>query len=170
MSLMKSVSLPMGWEAKDFKLMGVDDKEHSLADFKDKQGLLIVFSCNHCPFAKKQWSKLVKLDDEFGKEIGMIVINSNDPNMYPEDGLEGMKELVKKYGVKFPYVVDKTQEIAKTYQAQCTPDSYLFKNEKSGFKLYYHGKDLKQGMKGLLEGEPVLEKQKPSMGCSIKWK
>jgi len=170
MTLMKSVSLPMGWRAKDFKLMGVDGKEYSLADFKEKQGLLIVFSCNHCPFAIRVWPKLVKLDEEFGAEVGIIVINSNDPSKYPKDGLEGMKELVKRYGVKFPYVVDKTQEIAKTYQAQCTPDSYLFKNEEGGFKLYYHGKDLKKGMEGLFEGKPILEKQKPSMGCSIKWK
>jgi len=170
MSLMKSVSLPMGWEARDFKLMGVDGKEYSLADFKEKKGLLIVFSCNHCPFAKKQWPELVKLDKELGAEVGIIVINSNDPDMYPEDGLEGMKELVEKYGIKFPYVVDETQEIAKTYQAQCTPDSFLFKNESGVFKLHYHGKDLKKGMEGLVKGEPVLEKQKRSMGCSIKWK
>jgi len=167
---MKSVSLPMEWEAKDFKLVGVDEKEYSLADFKDKQGVLIVFSCNHCPFAMRLWPKLVKLYEEFEAEVGIIVINSNDPDRYPEDGMKGMRELVKKYRVKFPYVVDKTQEIARIYQAQCTPDSFLFKNKKGSFKLYYHGKDLKKGIEKLIKGEPVIKKQKPSMGCSIKWK
>jgi len=184
MALVKSVSLPMGWEAVDFKLRGVDEKQYSLADFKDKRGLLIVFTCNHCPYAQVAWPLLVELDKKFGKEIGIVGINPNDAVRYADDSFEKMKELVEEQGIKFPYLVDESQELARQYQAQCTPDPYLFKNGKGGFRLFYHGrindnwqnpelvkeKNLEMAMENLLAGKSVTGEQPASMGCSIKWK
>jgi len=184
MALVESVSLPTGWEAKDFKLMGVDEREYSLDDFKRKKGLLIVFSCNHCPYAIASWPLLVELYKKWGDKVEFVVINPNDPKMYPEDNLEGMKRLVKDYGVEFAYVVDETQEVTREYKAQCTPDPYLFKRDDGVLRLFYHGRindnwqepekvrerSLEEAMEKMVKGEVSPKEQKPSMGCSIKWK
>jgi len=183
-ALVESVVLPLGWEAVDFKLKGVDEKEYSLSDFKDKKGLLLVFTCNHCPYAQAAWPLLVGLYKKFGGEVGLVGINANDPINYPDDSFEKMKELVKEYGVEFPYLVDESQEVARKYKAQCTPDPYLFRNENGVFKLFYHGrindnwqkqekvkeKSLEEAISKVVKGEEGPERQMPSMGCSIKWK
>ena len=184
MALVESVSLPEDWEAADFELKGTDGKVYSLKDFKDKEGLLVIFTCNHCPYAEASWPILIDLHQEFGEKISFVAINPNDPEMYPEDNVEGMKDLVQEKKIEFPYLVDETQEVAKTYKAQCTPDLYLFKKDEGKFKLFYHGRindnwqqpevvreeNLKEAMKDLLKGKEAPKNQLPSMGCSIKWK
>ncbi len=185
MSLVYSHRLPLGWQATEFKLSDVDGTDYSLKDFSKKQGLMIVFTCNHCPYAQASWPVLVDLYDVYKDDIDFVAINSNDDKEYPQDGLEGMKELVKEFGVEFPYLRDKTQKVAKEYQAQCTPDVYLFKNMgNSKFELQYHGRindnwqdpdqvddhSLQNALEKLVnDDEPILD-QYPSMGCSIKYK
>ena len=137
MALAESVSVPENWEAVDFELKGTDGKIYSSKDFKDKEGLLIIFSCNHCPYAEASWPLLIELHKKFGEQISFAGINPNDASMYPEDDFESMKELVEEKEIEFPYLVDETQETAKRYKAQCTPDLYLFKKEGD--------KDVKEG-------------------------
>ena len=184
MVLLESVTLPEDWEAEDFELKGTDGKMHSLKDFEDKDGLLVIFTCNHCPYAEASWPILIDLHKEFGKKIGFVAINPNDPDAYSDDDFESMKELVKKKGIEFPYLVDATQEVAKTYKAQCTPDLYLFRKDEGKMRLYYHGRindnwqspelateeNLKEAMKDLVDGKEKPLNQPPSMGCSIKWR
>lgn len=180
----ESVSLPLGSPLKDFQLTGTDDQSHSPAEFADKEGLLVVFTCNHCPYARAAWPIIVELQEQFGDQLGFIAINANDPVNYPDDSFEKMKELVEEFNVDFPYVIDETQEVAKAYRAQCTPDPYLFKKEGDEFKLFYHGRvndnwqepdqvserNLREAMQALLAGDKAPEDQPASMGCSIKWK
>ena len=159
-------------------------REISLADFKDKKGLLVAFTCNHCPYAKAAWPLLVDLYRQFSSDVEFVGICSSDAKAYPEDSLEEMKKKKGEWGILFPYLHDETQEVARTYKAQCTPDLYLFKNDDGVFKLFYHGrindnwqnpeqvkeKNLEDALKGLLNDESPPENQPPSMGCSIKWK
>lgn len=184
MVLLESVTLIEDWIASDFKLKGTDGKEYSLKDFEEKDGLLIIFTCNHCPYAEASWPVLISLHQEFGDKVNMVAINSNDPVMYPDDDFENMKRLVKEKGIDFSYLVDETQGVAKKYKAQCTPDLYLFKKVEGKFKLYYHGRindnwqnpeqvteeNLKEAMQSLIDGKEALKNQLPSMGCSIKWR
>lgn len=183
MSLVYSAQLPIGWEAADFKLKSTRKKEYSLSDFKDKKGLVIIFTCNHCPYAQASWPIIIDLAEQLKKDIYFVAINSNDAFMYPEDSFEGMKDAVKDLGITLPYLWDETQEVAKIYDAQCTPDVYLFKNDKKKLKLYYHGrindnwqdyknvteKNLEIAIESMLTGEDPPDSQPPSMGCSIKW-
>jgi len=184
MSLLYSQTLPLGWEALDFQLKDTEDQLRSLADFADKKGLLIIFTCNHCPYAKASWPILIDLHHQFKNEINFVAINPNDADQYPEDSFTEMKKLVQKLGISFPYLRDQSQKIARAYQAQCTPDLYLFRSDGGQFKLFYHGrindnwqnpehvqeKNLKQALKALVNGQNPPDKQPPSMGCSIKWK
>jgi len=184
MVLLYSEQLPLGWEAVDFQLKGTDDKTYSLNTFIGRKGLLLVFTCNHCPYAEAAWPLLIELHKKYGKEIAFAAINPNDDQMYPEDSFESMKAIVKELGLTFPYLHDQSQEIARTYKAQCTPDPYLFKREKDKWKLSYHGRindnwqepekvtknDLDEAMEKLLKNQDSSQDQPPSMGCSIKWK
>ncbi|MDD4351548.1 MAG: thioredoxin family protein [Candidatus Gracilibacteria bacterium] len=176
MSLRFSLKLPDKWPAPDFELVDTQGNLKKLADFQDKQGLLIVFTCNHCPYAIAAWPLLIELHKEFGDKVNFVAINSNDSVNYPADSFDKMKELA----LPFPYLYDETQEVARAYQAQCTPDLYLFKDS----KLYYHGRindnweypgkvtqeELKQALESLISGNEISANQKPSQGCSIKWK
>ena len=131
-----SQKLITGQKAPGFNLIGVDGKLYSLSDFNSKT-LLIIFICNHCPFVKARIKDIIDLQSSFNKEDLQIVgINSNDPN-YEEEGFENMKKFSNEYNLNFPYLIDETQEIAKTYGAVCTPDPYLFDKEK---RLVFHGK------------------------------
>lgn len=184
MALVQSEPLPIGWETKDFSLKNTDEKQYSLKDFTDKKGLLIVFTCNHCPYAIASWPLIIDLYHQFGKDIAFTAINPNDEEMYPEDSFEQMKVKKVEWDIPFPYLRDETQEIAQVYKAQCTPDLYLFKNENGVFKLFYHGrindnwqnpqavreKNLENALKDLANNELPPKSQPPSMGCSIKWK
>ncbi|WEJ62934.1 thioredoxin family protein [Thiomicrorhabdus lithotrophica] len=170
--------------AIDFDLPGVDGQNWTLEKANGKNGLLIMFICNHCPYVKAIHNRLVEdtriLRDEFG--INSIAIMSNDPNEYAEDSFENMKLISEQWDFPFPYVLDESQDIAKAYGAVCTPDFFGYNAE---LKLQYRGRldesrketspegvrrDLLEAMKQVAKtGQGPLE-QIPSMGCSIKWK
>lgn len=184
MALVDSKSLPIGWKARDFRLPATDGYEYALRAFSDKPGLLLVFTCNHCPYAKASWPLLIELAQKYEKTIGVVAINPNDEDEYPEDSMENMKKLAEKLSLPFPYLRDQSQEIAKQYEAQCTPDIYLFSVKDVSFSLFYHGRindnwkntkkakehNLEYAIKALVAGKEPPKDQPPSMGCSIKWK
>lgn len=177
-------TIQAGWEAPAFRLPDTQGREYSLEDFKDKKGLLVVFTCNHCPYAKAAWPLLIELYKKHRGEVEFVGVNPNDEAAYPEDSLEVMKQKVGEWGIPFPYLRDESQEVARAYQAQCTPDSYLFKNENNVFKLFYRGRindnwqdpenvrehNLDEALTALEKNESPPLSQPPSMGCSIKWK
>lgn len=188
----------MGSPARPFSLPDTNGTTISPDTFQDKKGLLILFTSNHCPYAKASWSLITDLYEEFGSEVGFVAINCNDAVSYPEDSPEMMKEYVEKYSISFPYVFDESQNVAREYKAQCTPDPYLYKKVDGEFQLFYHGRisnhwfhkvssylamhggpkdqkssideNLKDAMLRLLSGGSPPEEQPPSLGCSIKWK
>ncbi len=184
MVLLYSEKLPLDWPAPNFSLPATDGRTYSLSDWQNWQGLLIVFTCNHCPYAKAAWPLLIDLYHQFGKEIAFVAINPNDAESYPEDSFHAMQEKVKEWQIPFPYLRDESQEVARAYQAQCTPDVYLFKNNQREFRLFYHGrindnwqnpaevkeKNLEQALVRLLQGGDPPSHQPPAMGCSIKWR
>jgi len=184
MALLYSELLPHAWEAPNFTLLGTDDKQHSLSDYTNKKGLLVIFTCNHCPYAKASWPILQKLYIEFGDRVHFVAINPNDSENYPDDSFEKMKENNHQYQITFPYLWDKDQVTAKAYKAQCTPDIYLFENRNSKPELFYHGRindnwqepakvqqfNLKEAIEKLVNNQDAPKDQPPSMGCSIKWK
>ena len=167
--------------APDFELLGIDGKKHSLNDYKDYEGLLVIFMCNHCPYVKAKIKAINEVHEKFKDKIAVIGINSNDPVNYPDDSFENMKKVVKEKGIKFDYLVDETQEIAQKYGAICTPDPFLFDKEK---RLIFHGridnamkpediateKTMINNIEKFLSGEKIKKDFDPSIGCSIKWK
>jgi len=172
-----------GEKAIDFKLPGIDGKALSLADCAGKNGTLVMFICNHCPYVKAIQSRLVE-DALKLKEIGIniVAIMSNDPTDYPEDSFENMQKIANEFNYPFPYLFDETQEIAKAYGAICTPDFFGYNKS---LELQYRGRLDDSGMKPATEGSKrdLLEamtqvansgqgpkEQIPSIGCSIKWK
>jgi peroxiredoxin len=178
-----STMLPLGTKAPDFALPDTKGKIVSLSDFKDAPALLVIFMCNHCPFVKHIIDELAKLVKQYQKKGAAVVgINSNDIEAYPEDSPDNMAKLVKEKGLTFPYLYDETQKAALAYRAACTPDFFLF--DKAGTLVYrgqmddsrpgnnipVTGKDLRAALDAVLEGKQVSEKQKPSIGCNIKWK
>ncbi|MCK5603307.1 thioredoxin family protein [Candidatus Pacearchaeota archaeon] len=182
MVLLKSLQLPMGTNIIDFKLPGTDGKEYSPSNFADKKALVIIFMCNHCPYVKAIIDRLITIQSDYAdKGVQIIGINANDADDYPEDSFEAMKEWVEEAGINFVYLRDEDQSVAKVYQAQCTPDIYVFDQNK---KLAYHGRlddnwqqpenvtksELREALGLILADQPISETQHPSMGCSIKWK
>jgi peroxiredoxin len=183
MSLTASEMLPLGTPAPDFNLPDTEGKIVSLDNFKEAKAFLVIFMCNHCPFVKHILNEMVKfIKDYQAKSVAVVGINSNDVINYPDDSPTKMAELVKEAGFTFPYLYDETQEVAKAYHAACTPDFFLFDSTK---KLVYRGQmddsrpgngipvtgaDLTAAINAVIEGKPVNEEQKPSMGCNIKWK
>jgi thiol-disulfide isomerase/thioredoxin len=164
-------------------LPDTNGKTVSLANFKDKPALLVMFICNHCPYVKHIRTGLAQLArDYLPRGVGIVGINSNDVANYPNDSPAKMKEEAKSAGYLFPYLYDESQAVAKAYRAACTPDIYLFDK---GLKLAYRGqfddsrpgngipvtgKDLRAALDAVLAGKPVSPNQKTSMGCNIKWK
>ena len=179
--LESQVKLKTGDGAPDFELLGIDDQKHKLDDYLENQGILIIFMCNHCPYVKAKFEAFKELYEKFGDRIAIIGINSNDSTDYPEDSYENMKKTVKEKGLKFDYLIDETQQIAKKYGAMCTPDPYLF--NKNG-KLVFHGridnamkpddtateKTMIINIEKMLSNQPIEKDFEPSIGCSIKWK
>jgi thiol-disulfide isomerase/thioredoxin len=175
--------LPLGTIAPEFSLMDtVTDKNVTLQDLKGDKGTVIMFICNHCPFVKHVNPEISKLGEEYQKNgIGFIAISSNDVENYPQDAPDLMKETAKQEGYSFPYLYDETQEIAKAYDAACTPDFYLFDDNlqlvyrgqlddsRPGNGIPLTGKDLRNAMDSVLEGKKIDTFQKPSIGCNIKW-
>jgi peroxiredoxin len=183
MALTPSTMLPLGTTAPDFKLPDTSGKTVSLSDFKDKTALLVIFMCNHCPYAIHIRAGLAQLArDYLPKGVAIAGINSNDVANYPADSPAKMRDEVKSAGYLFPYLYDETQAVAKAYRAACTPDIFLFDR---GRRLVYRGqfdasrpgngipvtgKDLRAALDAVLAGKPTSGFQAPSIGCNIKWK
>jgi peroxiredoxin len=172
----------MGWKARDFALTATDDQTYSLADVRGPTGTLVVFICNHCPYVKASVDRIVAEANalrEIG--IGTIAIMPNDTDAYPEDSFDNMKAFAAQHGLTFPYAIDTTQEVARAYDAQCTPDFFGFNAQD---ELEYRGRldasrmtpvpnarrDLFEAMKQIAETGHGPNEQLASMGCSIKWK
>ncbi|WP_439151746.1 thioredoxin family protein [Winogradskyella sp.] len=184
MALTPSNMLPLGTKAPDFRLVDTtDDQIKSLNGLKGDTGTLVMFICNHCPFVIHVNEQLVKLANDYAsKGINCIAISSNDVVNYPQDGPDKMKQHAKDNNYPFPYLYDKTQEIAKAYDAACTPDFFLFDGDlalvyagqldssRPGNDIPVTGKDLRAAMDALVNNEAISSDQKPSMGCNIKWK
>ena len=184
MSLTPSNMLPLGTKAPEFNLKNtVDDTMVSLNEVKGINGTVIMFICNHCPFVKHVNSEISQLaKDYISKGINCIAISSNDVKNYPQDNPTKMKENAIEQDFIFPYLYDETQDIAKAYDAACTPDFYVFDsklklvyrgqldNSRPGNEISVTGKDLRHAIDSLLNNESQSEVQKPSIGCNIKWK
>jgi peroxiredoxin len=175
----------VGSKATDFKLKNIDDKEVSLADFKEAKGFIVVFTCNHCPFSKKYENRLIALDKRFKRQgYPVIAINPNDEVSHPEDSFEKMKERAKEKGFTFPYLRDESQQIATTYGAAKTPHVYILKKEGADLVVKYIGaiddnsdneKEVKEkyvesAVNNLLAGKEVSPSLTKAIGCGIKWK
>ncbi len=171
--------LNTGSMAPDFTLKGVDGKMHSLQEYKSK-ATLVVFICNHCPYVKARIGDIVALQSKFSpSELQVIGINSNDPN-YKDEGFDNMVAFAKNYKLNFPYLIDDSQNVARSYGAVCTPDPFLFVDG----KLAFHGRIndalepeakptipvMENNVRKLLRGERLEKDFDPSIGCSIKWK
>lgn len=178
-----STMLPLGTKAPPFKLPDTSGKQVSLDNFPDALALVVVFMCNHCPYVKHISAGLAAVGrDYLPRGVAMVGINSNDVANYPADSPEKMAAEAKSAGYIFPYLYDETQKVAKAYRAACTPDLFVFDQDKAlayrgqfddsrpGNGIPVSGKDLRATLDALLSGRPVSPQQKPSIGCNIKWK
>jgi peroxiredoxin len=181
---MSSTMLPLGTPAPPFSLRDVvSGKTYSLDSFADKTALLVMFICRHCPYVVHVQHEIARLGQDYADSaLGIVAISSNDPQQYPDDAPERLKDMAQRLNFRFPLCFDETQEIAKAYKAACTPDFYLFDRER---RLVYRGqlddsrpgnnkpvtgRDLRAAIEAALTGKPVPAEQKPSIGCGIKWK
>lgn len=184
MSATSTMLLPLGTEAPDFALPNVlSGQMVKRDDFKEAKALVVIFACNHCPYVIHVKDEIARIAEEYqAKGVAFVAINSNDVEQYPEDSPENMKLKAEEWGWKFPYLFDETQEVAKAYRAACTPDFFVFDSAR---RLVYRGQlddsrpknnvplngaDLRRALDAVLQGEMPSETQKPSVGCSIKWK
>ncbi|KYG82379.1 thioredoxin family protein [Roseivirga echinicomitans] len=184
MSRIPSNMLPLGTTAPDFKLLDtVSGQMLSLNELKSDKATVIMFICNHCPFVKHVDEGIVALAKDYQvKGVSFIAISSNDVENYPQDSPDLMKVEAEKVGYTFPYLFDETQEVAKAYQAACTPDFYVFDAElkcvyrgqfddsRPGNGLPVTGKELRSALDCVLNNEKIDFEQRPSVGCNIKWK
>jgi len=180
-ALVESVTLELGQVMPDFELSNPEGKPYTRKSLTGKKGLLIAFTCNHCPYAVAIWPRLIRLAAWAEEEgVATVAINPNIHPNYPDDAPDRMLDKIRQWGILFPYLVDETQSVARAYQAQCTPDLYLLDAEN---RLVYHGrlddnwkseadvsrKELQMAIHALIEDEAPLTTQHASMGCSIKW-
>lgn len=179
----KSRMLPLGTRAPAFRLPDTDGTIVTSHNLKNAKALLVAFICNHCPYVKHIQKELARLAAEYQKRgVAVVAINSNDTGSHPEDGPEEMKKEKQRLGYPFPYLFDESQEVAKLFQAACTPDFYLFNESRElvyrgqlddsrpGSSIPVTGKDLRSAIDNLLEGRKISEYQKASVGCNIKWR
>lgn len=182
MALTESETIPRGTPAPAFDLPDPDGKRFTLADFDGGKGLVVMFICNHCPYVQAVEQRLIDLALQFQPlGVSFVAIMPNDVGRYPDDAPDKMKERAEAYGYPFPYLYDEDQAVARAYGAVCTPDIYAFDAER---RLAYHGRiddnwkepalvsrhELADALEALVEGRRPVDKQFPSMGCSIKWK
>ena len=183
MALTYSSMLELGSNLEEFNLLNVVDGDNLSSDDLDKaKPSLIMFICNHCPYVIHYHDEIRGLANDFDNTINMVAISSNDIKEYPQDGPDKMRELWLELGLSFPYLFDSTQDVAKNYKAECTPEFYLFDSSQ---KLIYRGrldesspnsgleptgKDLRDSIGNMLNNKEVNPNQFPSMGCNIKWK
>jgi len=177
-----SQMLPLGTPAQAFSLPDTSGALHSLDDAPGSKAYLVMFICNHCPFVIHVADELARIAKDYqSKDVAVFAINSNDAERYPADGPETMDKVSAQYGYSFPYLIDAGQDVAKAYQAACTPDFYLFDSDRSlvyrgqldgsrpGNTVAVDGRDLRAAIDALLAGDAVSAEQVPSIGCSIKW-
>lgn len=178
-----STMLPLGTEAPDFQLPDYDGQMISRDDFRGKRGLLVVFMCNHCPYVKHVAPELARIADDYqARNVAVVGISSNDIASHPDDAPAMMKTEAAAQGYHFPYLYDESQKVAQSYSAACTPDFFLFDDQ---MRLVYRGQmddtrpkqggqpdghDLRAALDALLAGKPPADRQRPSIGCNIKWK
>jgi peroxiredoxin len=184
MAFTESNMLELGTQAPEFTLPDtVSGKNMGVEDIRGPKATVVMFLCNHCPYVIHVNPEIVRLVEDYEpKGVGFVGISSNDAENYPQDGPDKMKEHAQETGYQFPYLYDESQEVAKAYDAACTPDFYVFDENMT---LVYRGrlddsrpktdtpltgKDLRAALDAVLEGKPVAEKQYPSGGCNIKWK
>ena len=172
-----------GQAAVDFDLPGIDGRRYTLADCRGPNGLLVMFICNHCPYVKAIIDRLIRDCRELaGQGIGCVAIMSNDVVAYPDDAPDKMAALAAERGFTFPYLYDASQDVARTYDAVCTPDFFGFDRE---LRLVYRGRldscgknpatpdlrrELFEALRQVAEGGRAPTEQRPSIGCSIKWR
>jgi peroxiredoxin len=184
MALVDSESeLDHGDVAPGFELPGADGETHGIESFSDREALLVVFTCNHCPYAKAKFETLNDLATDYD-EVAVVGINPNSTEIKPDDSFERMVELVEDGTVDYDaYLRDESQEVAAAYGAECTPDPFLFARDDGEFRLVYHGRiddamnpedeptehTMREAIESVLAGEPVEIEEVPSRGCSIKW-
>jgi peroxiredoxin len=179
-----SLALPLGTPAPSFELRDPHGALTSLESLgTDARAIIVAFICNHCPYVKHIRATFAARAREWqARGVAVFGINSNDADAYPDDSPEGMAAEIAEQGYTFPYLIDETQEVAKAYGAACTPDLFLFDTDR---RLVYHGQfdasrpggsapvtgeDLAAAVDAVLAGDPVPAGQRPSVGCSIKWK
>jgi len=184
MTLTYTIQRELGSKAPNFRLLDVVSGKHiSFSDIRGPQGTVVLFICNHCPYVIHMRSALLKVAREYlDKGLGFVAISSNFIGTHPQDGPEQMKALAESDGFPFPYLYDEDQEVAKAYEAACTPDLFVYDQDD---KCVYRGRfdssspgkpdsvtgaDLRVALDALIEGKGPLSEQVPSMGCNIKWK
>jgi peroxiredoxin len=183
MALTESTMLELGTTAPDFALPDVaKGKTVRRDDFRGQDGLLVMFICAHCPYVKHVEKGLAELGRDYAGKLGIVAISSNDAENYPDDSPSGLESQAQRLGFKFPYLYDESQAVARSYDAACTPDLYLFDKD---FKLAYRGqfdasrpgngvpvtgKDLRAALDAVLRGDKPGADQRASIGCNIKWK
>jgi peroxiredoxin len=178
-----STMLPLGTQAPPFALPDVrTGRTVRLEDVADAPALLVMFICRHCPYVAHVRPALAQLGHDYAGRIAIVAISANDPQTYPEDAPASLAEEAKEAGYPFPYLFDESQEVAKAYRAACTPDFFLFDadrrlvyrgqfdDSRPGNGIPVTGRDLRAAIDAVLEGRPVDPDQKPSVGCSIKWR
>jgi len=175
-------NLKLGDKAIAFKLPGVDDRVHSLGEFAGQNGIAVIFSCNHCPYVRAWEDRMVQIQSDYAeKGVQLVAINANDDDKYPDDSFLKMKERAKEKKFNFPYLRDESQEIARAYGAERTPEVFLFDKN---LTLVYHGaiddnydnpsavKEhyLRKALDAMLTGRPPLTPETKPVGCSVKWR
>lgn len=184
MALTSSTMLPLATKAPDFALPEVvSGKTIHLADYKDKKALLVMFICRHCPYVQHIKIELAMLGKDYAtKDVAIIAISSNDAKNYPEDAPESLKQFSQQLKLNYPLCYDESQEVAKAYTAACTPDFFLFDENRDlvyrgqlddsrpGNNIPVTGSDLRHALNAVLANKPTSSEQKPSVGCNIKWK
>jgi peroxiredoxin len=174
--------LKIGDVAPDFNLPGVDGKNYSLSSFADKKAVVVIFSCNHCPYVIAYEDRMIAIQRDYAdKGVALVAINPNDDVKYPADSFDKMAIRAKEKGFNFPYLRDETQEIARAYGATRTPEIFLLDESR---RLVYHGRiddnamdpngvkrhDLREALDELLEGKEISVTETTPVGCTIKWK
>jgi peroxiredoxin len=177
-----SKGMPVGTRAPDFSLPGVDGKTYTLDTFRDAPLLVVIFTCNHCPYAQALEPRFIELQRDYAERgVKLVGINPNDAASYPDDDFAHMQARAKEHGWNFPYLRDESQSVARAYEAACTPDIFVFDGDRT---LRYNGRcddnwrdpgqvkqrDLRRALEALLAGKPIDFQVSPALGCSIKWK
>jgi peroxiredoxin len=178
----ESKPIELGTSCPDFNLPGVDGNKHDRKSYEKSKILVVAFTCNHCPYVQAYESRLKDLVKDFqSRGVSFVCINANDSNAYPEDSFENMKKRAKEYSFNFDYLRDDSQEVARDFNAACTPEFYVYDEKR---KLRYHGRlddnqkepsavksrFLKEAIEDLLSGKAPRTQQTAALGCSIKWK